>query len=152
MKKFSAKSILCKHYENGNLKKYSWYVLGSTKLRIYAGKSTKRGFSKKAPHGKWKIIFVLESYESFESGDTKSIISDCYNIWKLLKVGIPLTVPSECKTVAMTREGGLLDKYLAQEKEQSSSRDSYLDDYSDDSYDNFYNNPITSRIRNVRFN
>ena len=67
---------------------------------------------------------------------------------KLRLVGIPLNVPSECKTVAMTRE---IIRF-AQEKEQSSSRDSYLDDYSDDSYDNFYNNPITSRIRNVRFN
>ena len=45
---FSAKSILLKHYENGNKKTYSQLVPGSAKSRIYAGKSTKRGFSKKA--------------------------------------------------------------------------------------------------------
>ena len=44
---FLAKSILLKHYENGNKKKYSQLVPGSAKSRIYAGKSTKRGFSKK---------------------------------------------------------------------------------------------------------
>ena len=46
-KKFLAKSILLKHYENGNKKKYSQLVPGSAKSRIYAGKSTKKGFSKK---------------------------------------------------------------------------------------------------------
>ena len=45
---FLAKSILLKHYENGNTKKYSQLVPGSAKVRIYAGKSTKREFSKKA--------------------------------------------------------------------------------------------------------
>ena len=45
---FLAKSILLKYYENGNKKKYSQHVPGSTKSRIYAGKSTKMGFSKKA--------------------------------------------------------------------------------------------------------
>ena len=44
---FLAKSILLKHYENGNKKKYSQLVQRSAKSRIYAGKSTKRGFSKK---------------------------------------------------------------------------------------------------------
>ena len=44
---FLAKSILLKHYENGNKKKYSQLVPGSTKCRTCAGKSTKRGFSKK---------------------------------------------------------------------------------------------------------
>ena len=44
---FLAKSILLKHYENGNKKKYSQLVPGSAKSRIYSGKSTKRGFSKK---------------------------------------------------------------------------------------------------------
>jgi len=37
-----------KHYENGNKKIFSQLVPGSAKSRIYAGKSTKRGFSKKA--------------------------------------------------------------------------------------------------------
>jgi hypothetical protein len=41
---FWAKSFLLKHYENGNKN----FVPGSAKSRIYAGKSTKRGFSKKA--------------------------------------------------------------------------------------------------------
>ena len=44
---FLAKIILLKHYENGNKKKYSQLVPGSTKSRIYAVQSTKRGFSKK---------------------------------------------------------------------------------------------------------
>ena len=44
---FLADIILLKHYENGNKKKYSQLVQGSAKSRIYAGKSTKRGFSKK---------------------------------------------------------------------------------------------------------
>jgi hypothetical protein len=43
-----AKSILLKHYENGKKKKYPKHVPGSLKFRIYAGKSTKRGFTKKA--------------------------------------------------------------------------------------------------------
>ena len=47
-KNFWAKSILLKHYENGNKKKISQLVPGSAKSRIYAGKSTKREFSKKA--------------------------------------------------------------------------------------------------------
>ena len=42
-----AKIVLLKHYENVNKKKYSQLVPGSAKSRIYAGKSTKRGFSKK---------------------------------------------------------------------------------------------------------
>jgi hypothetical protein len=45
---FLAKSILLKHYENGKKKKYPKHVPGSAKSRIYAGKSTKRRFSKKA--------------------------------------------------------------------------------------------------------
>ena len=45
---FLAKSILLKHNENGNKKKFSYHDPGSTKSKIYAGKSTKRGFSKKA--------------------------------------------------------------------------------------------------------
>ena len=51
---FLAKSILLKHYENGNKKKNSQLVPGSAKSRIYSGKSTKRGFSKK---GLARIIF-----------------------------------------------------------------------------------------------
>jgi hypothetical protein len=43
-----AKSILLKHYENGNKKKYSQHVPGSAKFRTYALKSTIKGFSKKA--------------------------------------------------------------------------------------------------------
>ena len=42
---FLAKSILLKHYENGDKKIFSLHVPGSAKSRIYAGKSTKRGFS-----------------------------------------------------------------------------------------------------------
>ena len=42
---FLAKSILLKYNENGNKKKYLQFVPGSAKSRIYAGKSTKRGFS-----------------------------------------------------------------------------------------------------------
>ena len=42
---FFAKNILLKHYENGNKKIFSQLVPGSAKSRIYAGKSTKRGFS-----------------------------------------------------------------------------------------------------------
>ena len=45
---FLAKSILLKHYENGNEKKYPYYDPRSAKSRTYAGKSTKRGFSKEA--------------------------------------------------------------------------------------------------------
>ena len=44
---FLAKNILLKHYENGNKKIFSQLVPGSAKSRIYAGKSAKRGFSKK---------------------------------------------------------------------------------------------------------
>ena len=39
---FLAKSILLKHYENGNKKIFSYHAPGSAKSRIYAGKSTKR--------------------------------------------------------------------------------------------------------------
>ena len=62
---FLAKNILLKHYENGDKKKYSQLVPGSTKSRIYAGKSTKRGFSKK---GLARIFFFscLGFYESPE--------------------------------------------------------------------------------------
>ena len=42
-----AKSILLKHCENGNNFFFLQLVPGSAKSRIYAGKSTKRGFSKK---------------------------------------------------------------------------------------------------------
>ena len=42
---FWAKRILLKHYENGNKKFFSSHVPGTAKSRIYAGKSTKRGFS-----------------------------------------------------------------------------------------------------------
>ena len=45
---FLAKIILLKHYENGNKNFFSYHDPGSSKSRIYAGKSTKRGFSKKA--------------------------------------------------------------------------------------------------------
>ena len=46
-KNFWLKAFILKHYENGNKKKYSQLVPGSAKSRIYSGKSTKRGFSKK---------------------------------------------------------------------------------------------------------
>ena len=39
--------MLLKPFENGNKNKYSKNVPGSAKSRIYVGKSTKRGFSKK---------------------------------------------------------------------------------------------------------
>ena len=57
-KNFLAKSILLKHYENGNKKKYSQLVPGSAKSRIYSGKSTKRGFSKKGL-ARIKIFFLF---------------------------------------------------------------------------------------------
>ena len=58
-KKFWPKTfILLKHHENGNKKKYSQLVPGSGKSRIYAGKSTKRGFSKKG-HARIKIYFLV---------------------------------------------------------------------------------------------
>ena len=44
-KYFLAKSILLKYYENGDKKIFLEHVPGSDKSRIYAGKSTKRGFS-----------------------------------------------------------------------------------------------------------
>ena len=43
-----ASAILLKHYENGNNFFFSYHDPRSAKSRIYAGKSTKRGFSKKA--------------------------------------------------------------------------------------------------------
>ena len=46
-KNFLNRSILLKHYGNGNKKIFSQLVPGSAKSRIYAEKSTKRGFSKK---------------------------------------------------------------------------------------------------------
>ena len=55
---FLAKIIILKHYENGNKKKYSQLVKGSAKSRIYAGKSTKRGFSKKGLT-RIKILFCF---------------------------------------------------------------------------------------------
>ena len=45
---FLAKIIVLKYYENGNKNFFSYHNPGSAKSRIYAGKSTKRGFSKKA--------------------------------------------------------------------------------------------------------
>ena len=63
---FLAKSILLQHYESGNKKFFSYHVPGSAKSRIYAGKSTKRGFSKKALTGIEIFFFVLGSYESLE--------------------------------------------------------------------------------------
>ena len=51
------------HCENGNKKKY---VPGSAKSRIYAEKSTKGGFSKKAVARIYFFLFVLGSYESLE--------------------------------------------------------------------------------------
>jgi hypothetical protein len=62
---FLSKSILLKYYENGNEENFSIHVPGSTKSRIYAGKSTKRGFSKKALMRIEKKI-VLGSYEFLE--------------------------------------------------------------------------------------
>ena len=55
---FLAKSILLKHYENGNKKFFSQLVPGSAKSGIYAGKSTKRGFSKKGLAG-IEIFFLF---------------------------------------------------------------------------------------------
>ena len=49
---FWPKSTLLRHYENCNKKKFLWHVPGSAKTRIYAAKSTKRGFSKKPP---WEL-------------------------------------------------------------------------------------------------
>ena len=52
--------------ENGNKKKYSQLVPGSAKSRIYSGKSTKRGFSKKGLARINFFFLVLGSYESPE--------------------------------------------------------------------------------------
>ena len=57
-KKFLAKSILLKHYENGNKKKYSQLVQGSPK--------SKRGFYKKGLARIKFLFLVLGSYESPE--------------------------------------------------------------------------------------
>jgi hypothetical protein len=51
-----AKSILLKQYENDNKKKFPIHVPGSAKSRIYAGKRTKRGFSKTALTGIEKLF------------------------------------------------------------------------------------------------
>ena len=61
-----AKSIFLKHYENGNKILFSYHVPGSAKSRIYAGKSTKRGFSKKALTEIEIFFFVLGLNESLE--------------------------------------------------------------------------------------
>ena len=53
-------------YENANKKEYSLHAPGSAKSRIYAGKSTKRGFSKKAIARIEFFFVVLGSYESLE--------------------------------------------------------------------------------------
>ena len=45
---------------------FSYYHPGSPKSRIYAGKSTKRGFSKKALTEIEYFFFVLGSNESLE--------------------------------------------------------------------------------------
>ena len=63
---FLAKSILLKHYENGKKKKYLKHIPESAKSRIYSGKSTKRGFSKKALSKIEIFVFVLGSYESLK--------------------------------------------------------------------------------------
>ena len=52
------------HYENGKKTKYPQYAPGSAKSRIYAVKSTKRGFSKKALVGIDFFFLVLGVYES----------------------------------------------------------------------------------------
>ena len=67
---FLAENILLKHYENGNRKFVSYHDPGSTKSKIYAGKSTKRGFSKKALTEIEKKN-VLGSNESFEAWNPK---------------------------------------------------------------------------------
>ena len=63
---FFAKSILLKHYEESNKKKYPQHIPGSTKFMLYAGKSTKRELSKKALAEIEKKKIVLGSYESLE--------------------------------------------------------------------------------------
>ena len=47
-KNFEFHAQVQKHCENGNKNFFSYHDLGSAKSRIYAGKSTKWGFSKKA--------------------------------------------------------------------------------------------------------
>ena len=59
-------AILILSKMNGNWKKYPQHVTGSAKSRIYAGKGTKRGFSKKGLERIKFFFLVLGSYESLE--------------------------------------------------------------------------------------
>ena len=63
---FLSKSIHLKYYQNRNQKNFTYHVPVSTKSRIYAGKSTKWGLSKKAFTRIEKVITVLGSYESLK--------------------------------------------------------------------------------------
>ena len=57
---FLAKSILLKHYENGDKKFFLEHVPGSTKSKIYAGKSAKRRFSPMSnDENKFQPIFQI---------------------------------------------------------------------------------------------
>ena len=49
-------SILLNHWENANEKKFPYRVPGSAQSKIYAGKSTKGGLSKKALTGSEKSV------------------------------------------------------------------------------------------------
>ena len=66
LKKILTKNILLKHYEYAVKKKYSQHAPGPAKPRIYTGKSTKRGFSKKAITRIEFFFVVLGSYEFLE--------------------------------------------------------------------------------------
>ena len=63
-----------KRYENGNKEKYSQLVPGSAESRIYAGKITKRGFSKKGI-ARIDIFFVLGSYSRVWNKRSPTLIS-----------------------------------------------------------------------------
>ena len=92
---FLAKSILLKHYENGNKKKYSQLVPGSAKSRIYSGKSTKRGFSKK---GLTRIIFFscLRFLWISRRPGTQNwewvVFLPSKNLYRKCVLGLPITV------------------------------------------------------------
>ena len=70
---FLTKSILLKHYEYANKKKYSYHAPGPPNPGFMQEKRTKRGFSKKAI-AKIDFFFVLGSYEFLGGAKLESAI------------------------------------------------------------------------------
>ena len=92
-----------KHYKNGNKKFFSYHVPGSTRSRIYAGKSAKRGFSPTSNDEKKNLTHFSDSTHQDCMVFASIGHGSCYHHWNEIFGGVMFVRVKVCNYVPSGR-------------------------------------------------